>query len=199
MPSWPLRTHKDSRRKGIKVSCLRIIPDPANFKAPGCLWKYLPIGTHTTFWEQMPALSTQVPRRGLNRGEAKGSIARAAPQPGWALKCLCQGISPLCSINNKNVSDNSRNKTRYRIATLSAGCGSATQVSVLIWELGKFRFISLGLQEILGYLWNVLKGLGLNLFSLEKQAWAAQSHLQAPRPGLCRRTSEPAAFPETAC
>lgn len=70
----------------------------------------------------------------------------------------------LCGINNKNVSDNSRNKTRYGSATLSAGCGSATQVSVLIWGLWQFRFIPLGLQEIMGYLWDVLKGLRLNLF-----------------------------------
>lgn len=75
------------------------------------------------------------------------------------------GNVPLCGINIKNVSDNSRKQTRYGSATLSAGCGSATQVSVLIWRLQQFRFIPLGLQEILGYLWNVLKGLKLNLFS----------------------------------
>lgn len=82
MPSWPLKTLQGFKRKGIKVSRLRVISDPANFKAPGCLWKYLPIGIHTSFRKQMPALSTQVPRRGLDRGEAKGFVARAAPQPG---------------------------------------------------------------------------------------------------------------------
>lgn len=44
---------KNFRRKGIKVSHLSLVPEPANFKAPGCLWKQLPVGTHTAFWEQI--------------------------------------------------------------------------------------------------------------------------------------------------
>jgi hypothetical protein len=187
MSSWPLRTHKGSRRKGIKVSCLRVIPDPANFKAPGHLWKYLPVGTHTTFWEQVPALSTQVPRRGLKEERPRAPWPELPLSLGGHRSVSVRECPPLCGINNKNVSDNSRNKTRYRSATLSVGCGSATQVSVLIWGLAEFGFIPLGLQEILGYLWNVLKGLGLNLFRLEKKVQAAQAHLQAPRPWLCRK------------
>lgn len=53
------------------------------------------------------------------------------------------------------------------------GAGSATQVSALIWGLREFRFTPLGLQEFLGYLWNVLKGLWLDLFYLEKKAQPA--------------------------
>lgn len=44
---------KNFRRKGIKVSHLRLVPEPARFKTPGCLWKQLPVGTHAAFWEQM--------------------------------------------------------------------------------------------------------------------------------------------------
>lgn len=49
MPSHPLKTYKGFKSKGIRVSRLRVISDPANFKAPVCLWKYLPFGIHTTF------------------------------------------------------------------------------------------------------------------------------------------------------
>lgn len=58
---------------------------------------------------------------------------------------------------------------------LKQDAGSATQVSALVWVLPEFRFTPLGLQELLGYLWNVLKGLWLDLLYLEKKAQPAQS------------------------
>lgn len=111
MPSWPPRIHKGFKRKGIKVSPLRIIPDPVYFRAPCCLWKYLPTGT--TLWEQMSALSTQVPRRGLKRGEAKGLCVQSCPSAWVGTEVSVSGNAPsLCGVNNKNVSDDRRNKTR---------------------------------------------------------------------------------------
>lgn len=73
------------------------------------------------------------------------------------------------------------------------GAGSATQVSALIWRLREFRFTPLGWQELLGYLQNVLKGLWLDLFYLEKKVQPAQSFGCAAPAAEGQRA---AAFPE---
>lgn len=125
-------------------------------------------------------------------------MARAAPSAWVGTRVSVRECAPCVTSIIKNVSDNSKNKTSYGGATLSAGCGSATQVAVLIWGLRQVRFIPLGLQEILGYLWNVLKGLRPNLFDLEKKAAGCPIPASGFSPWLCR-ASERAASPDTAC
>lgn len=126
-------------------------------------------------------------------------MARAAPLLGWAPEYLCQGMSPLCGIDNKNVSDNSRNKTRYGSATLSAGCGSAAQVSVLIWRLWRFRLDSSRVAGDTGIF------MGCPQRPQADPLWFREESIGClvPSPGFsplaARKASKQAAIPDTAC
>lgn len=170
MLSHPLKTYKDFKRKGIKVSRLRVISDPDNFKAPGRLWKYLPTGIHTTFWEQMPALRTQVPRRGLNR---------VKPRALWPELPLCLGGHRSISVRECLPCVASIIRMYQITAEIKQGTAVPPYLRAvpvpprslcLSGGYGGSDLIPLGLQEILGYLWDVLKGLRLTLFGSEKRA-----------------------------